>query len=174
MIAALLLSGAALAEGQAGLGAGWTGFGLGVAGLGGLGLTAYVVDDTSQHPRKGGLGQAFGMLMVAGGIGLPSTIVLEIAVPMTLAGGARARDPWEPGWAGAAGWACYGLHFAAWGGVLAAGEVERPPLGRVSAVALLGTEALALTFGAIQLAQSGAAPEEARAPLVIPLARGVF
>ena len=143
----------------------WVGLGMGLAGPAAIGLgTAWVGAGHSRTDRF------FRTIISAVLIYPPGIIMTEIGPPLLLSGALAGRDPWQPAWAGRAGWISYGLHLGLTGtgiGLLIAEEEDAALAPLVAGIAALP---LALTFGLIQTGIDGR-PQQAPA-ILVPVAAG--
>lgn len=167
-----LLPYAVAAPVRAGDAIGWTGFGLSLAGAGWTTAGVAIIADSKRHGGGGrALAGAFiGTLVFV----LPGSLATEIGTPLLLSGATSARDPWQPAWPSALGWSFYGLHLGLGGASLygSGADWEEPQL-RLLTAGTMACWGLAMTFGAVQLAQNAQQPAPTSLPpILVPIASG--
>ena len=156
---------------RAGDAIGWTGFGLSLAGAGWTTAGVAIIEDSSKHRGGRALAGAFVGAVV---FVLPGSLATEIGTPLLLSGATSARDPWQPAWPSALGWSFYGLHLGLGGASLygSGADWEEPQL-RLLTAGTMACWGLAMTFGAVQLAQNAQQPAPTSLPpMIVPIAAG--
>jgi len=144
----------------------WVGLGMSLAGPATIGLgTAWIASGNNKMDR------AFRVIAGAVLIYPPGIVMTEIGPPLLLSGAMAGRDPWQPAWAGRAGWVSYGLHLGLTGIGIGLLIAEREDAALAPLVAGVAALPLALTFG---LTQTGIdrKPQDQIPTILVPIAAG--